>query len=69
MSDETTTPAERETTLSQTPEQSGKQEVFWSQVEGHLMAMLDGEKELTLELLNRATQAWSNTTDGPARHE
>lgn len=46
------------TTLAQTPEQNGKQEVFWSQVEGRLMAMLDGEKELTLELLNRATQAW-----------
>lgn len=46
------------TTLSRTPEQNGKQEVFWSQVEGRLMAMLDGEKELTLELLNRATQAW-----------
>jgi len=45
-------------TLSQTPEQNGKQEVFWSQVEGRLMAMLEGEKELTLELLNRATQAW-----------
>lgn len=37
---------------------SGKQEVFWGQVEGRLMAMLEGEKELTLELLNRATQAW-----------
>ena len=46
------------TTLSQSPEQNGKQEVFWSQVEGRLMAMLDGEKQLTLELLNRATQAW-----------
>lgn len=46
------------TTLAQTPEQNGKQEVFWSQVEGRLMAMLEGEKELTLELLNRATQAW-----------
>jgi putative transposase len=46
------------TTLSQTPEQNGKQEVFWSQIEGRLMAMLEGEKELTLELLNRATQAW-----------
>ena len=46
------------TTLSQTPEQNGKQEVFWSQVEGRLMAMLDGEKQLTLDLLNRATQAW-----------
>jgi len=46
------------TTLSQTPEQNGKQEVFWAQVEGRLMAMLEGEPQLTLELLNRATQAW-----------
>lgn len=49
---------EHHTTLAQTPEQNGKQEVFWSQVEGRLMAMLEGEKTLTLELLNRATQAW-----------
>lgn len=49
---------EHSTTLSETPEQNGKQEVFWGQVEGRLMAMLEGEKELTLELLNRATQAW-----------
>jgi len=49
---------EHHTTLSQTPEQNGKQEVFWAQVEGRLMAMLEGEAELTLELLNRATQAW-----------
>ena len=46
------------TTLAQSPEQNGKQENFWSQVEGRLMAMLEGEKELTLELLNRATLAW-----------
>ena len=46
------------TTLPATPEQNGKQEVFWAQVEGRLMAMLEGEPELTLELLNRATQAW-----------
>lgn len=49
---------EHHTTLGETPEQNGKQEVFWGQVEGRLMAMLEGEKELTLELLNRATQAW-----------
>jgi putative transposase len=49
---------EHHTTLAETPEQNGKQEVFWGQVEGRLMAMLEGEKELTLELLNRATQAW-----------
>ena len=46
------------TTLPRTPEQNGKQEVFWAQVEGRLMPMLEGEPELTLELLNRATQAW-----------
>jgi putative transposase len=46
------------TTLSQTPEQNGKQEVFFAQVEGRLMPMLEGEPQLTLELLNRATQAW-----------
>jgi len=47
------------TTLSQTPASfNGKQEVFWAQVEGRLMAMLEGEQALTLELLNQATQAW-----------
>lgn len=46
------------TTLSESPEQNGKQEFFWTQVEGRLMAMLEGEPALTLELLNRATQAW-----------
>ncbi len=46
------------TTLPYTPEQNAKQEVFWAQVEGRLMAMLEGETELTLELLNRATSAW-----------
>jgi hypothetical protein len=45
-------------TLSESPEQNGKQESFWTVVEGRLMAMLEGEFELTLELLNRATQAW-----------
>lgn len=45
-------------TLPRTPEQNGKQEVFWAQVEGRLMAMLEGEPHLTLDLLNRATQAW-----------
>ena len=50
---------EHHTTLSQTPEQNGKQEVFFSSVEGRLMPMLEGEPQLTLELLNRATQAWA----------
>ena len=45
-------------TLPDSPEQNGKQEHFWTLVEGRLMPMLEGEPELTLELLNRATQAW-----------
>ncbi len=49
---------EHHTTLAQSPEQNGKQEVFWAQIEGRLMAMLEGEPVLTLELLNRATQAF-----------
>jgi transposase InsO family protein len=40
------------------PQQNGKQENFWTRVEGRLMPMLEGEPGLTLELLNRATQAW-----------
>jgi hypothetical protein len=48
---------EHHTTLPQTPEQNGKQELFFSSVEGRLMPMLEGEPHLTLELLNRATQA------------
>lgn len=47
-----------ETTLPYTPEQNAKQECFWGQVEGRLMAMLEGEPELTLSVLNDATQAW-----------
>jgi len=46
------------TTLPYSPHQNGKQEVFWAQVEGRLFAMLEGEPNLTLALLNNATQAW-----------
>jgi len=47
-----------QTTLPYSPYQNAKQEVFWGQVEGRLMAMLEGEKELTLSFLNEATLAW-----------
>lgn len=47
-----------ETTLPYSPYQNGKQESFWGQVEGRLMAMLENLADLTLELLNEATQAW-----------
>jgi putative transposase len=45
-------------TLPYSPFQNGKEEVFWSQAEGRLMAMLEGVKDLTLPFLNEATQAW-----------
>lgn len=45
-------------TLPFSPYQNAKQEVLWAQVEGRLMAMLEGEPSLTLALLNQATQAW-----------
>ena len=47
-----------QTTLPYSPYQNAKQESFWGRVEGRLMAMLEGEQALTLELLNAATQAW-----------
>lgn len=45
-------------TLPFSPYQNAKQEVFWAQVEGRLMAMLEGEEEITLSLLNKSTLAW-----------
>ena len=47
-----------QTTLPYSPYQNAKQESFWGRVEGRLMAMLEGEQSLTLELLNESTQAW-----------
>ena len=47
--------------LPYSPQQNGKQENFWTRVEGRLMPMLEGEPELTLELLNRATTTVSPT--------
>jgi putative transposase len=46
------------TTLPYSPQQNGKQESFWNQIEGRLLPMLEGEHELTLDLLNTASQAW-----------
>ena len=47
-----------ETTLPYSAYQNGKQEVFWAQVEGRLLAMLPNSPELTLRQLNEATLAW-----------
>jgi transposase InsO family protein len=46
------------TTLPYSPHQNGKQEVFWGQAEGRLIPMLENCRELTLKLLNEATQSW-----------
>ncbi len=57
------------TTLPYSPEQNAKQEVFWAQVEGRLVAMLEGQPELTLPLLNLATQAWVEGEYQRKRHD
>lgn len=49
---------EHKATLPYSPHQNGKMECFWGQLEGRLMAMLEGERDLSLKLLNDATQAW-----------
>ena len=46
------------TTLPYSPYQNAKQESLWARIETRLMAMLEGEAALDLDLLNRATQAW-----------
>lgn len=57
-----------EQTLAYSPYQNGKQENFWAQVEGRLLAMLEGHRELTLSLLNEATQAWVELEYNRERH-
>jgi transposase InsO family protein len=47
-----------ENTLPYSPYQNGKQEVFWGQIEGRLLPMLEGVADLTLAQLNDATLAW-----------
>jgi transposase InsO family protein len=64
MAAETTEGLERlgilhETTLPYSPEQNAKQENFWARIEGRVIAMLEGEPEITLALLNEATLAWA----------
>ncbi len=59
---------EHRPTLPYSPYQNGKQEAFWNQVEGRLLAMLEGVTDLDLELLNRATQAWCEQEYNRAIH-
>lgn len=55
-------------TLPACPEQNGKQESWWNSVEGRLLAMLENVPNLTLEVLNHATQAWVEMEYNRARH-
>jgi len=57
------------TTLPYSPQQNAKQEVFWAQLEGRCMAMLDGQPELTLALVNEALQAWVELEYQRKRHD
>lgn len=57
-----------QTTLPYSPYQNAKQETFWARIEGRVMAMLEGEPNLTLELLNQATHAWIEREYHHAHH-
>jgi putative transposase len=57
-----------ERTLPYSPYQNGKQESFWANVEGRLLAMLEGHPDLTLAFLNEATQAWIEIEYNRAMH-
>lgn len=57
-----------EMTLPETPEQNGKQETFWRQVDTRLMPMLEGVAPLSLRTLNEATQAWVECEYNQAVH-
>jgi hypothetical protein len=56
-------------TLAYSPYQNGKLERFWGQVEGRLMAMLSKVEPLTLDLLNRVSQAWVEMEYNRSLHE
>jgi len=55
-------------TLAYSAYMNGKIEVLWSSVEGQLLAMLENVRDLTLEALNEATQAWSEYQYNRAVH-
>lgn len=57
-----------EHTLAYSAYQNGKQESFWGNLEGRLMAMLEGRRDLSLEELNRASQAWAEMEYNRALH-
>ena len=57
-----------ETTLVYSPYQNGKQEHFWTQIEGRLLPMLEGVADLKLHSLNEATLAWIEMEYNRAPH-
>ncbi len=48
-----------DTTLPYSPHQNAKCEIWWAQLEGRCLAMLEGVRDLSLPALNEATQAWT----------
>ncbi len=59
---------EHNTTLAYSPYQNGKQESFWAQLEGRLLAMMHRVEPLTLDFLNQTTQAWAEMEYNQKRH-
>jgi len=57
-----------ETTLPHSPYQNAKQESFWAQLEGRLVAMLDNVPDLSLARLNEVTHAWYEGEYNRKRH-
>jgi putative transposase len=57
-----------ETTLPYSPYMNGKLEHLWAVIEARLMAMLEGVTDLTLAMLNQATQAWVEPDYNRKRH-
>jgi transposase InsO family protein len=57
-----------QTPLPYSPYANGKQETFWGQIEGRLMAMLESVDDLTLARLNEATLAWVEQDYNRKRH-
>ena len=58
-----------EPTLEYSPDQNGKQEVFWGTVEGRLGKMVERIEALSLDFLNRATAAWVEGDYNHRKHE
>ena len=57
-----------ELTLPHSPYQNAKQESFWAQLEGRLVAMLENVSDLSLARLNEITQAWVERGYNRKRH-